>query len=104
MPNGRRKRSGPRQENAFFGEDNFKKLDDFINNIFRGYQAGKELYESVKKPNPYVEFLTMLDNEDWECIYKALVKRYHPDHGGNEEKMKRLNVMWAEIKKDRKIR
>ncbi len=47
-------------------------------------------------------YLTPLAPEEVaRAVFKVLALRNHPDHGGSEEKMKRLNATWDGIKMKR---
>jgi curved DNA-binding protein CbpA len=43
------------------------------------------------------------DLEVIQAAYRVLARRYHPDHSGSDETMKRLNAAW-EVLRDAKLR
>lgn len=52
---------------------------------------------------PYIQngtdpLLSLLDKEDIQKIYKMLAKKYHPDIGGDADKMARINRIFTKMK------
>ena len=77
----------------------WKKAEPLIDSVTQKIKSGK----TGRQLNPYLILLALATNEDLKDIYKIIARRVHPDHGGSEEKMKMLNVVWEIIKKHKKI-
>ena len=76
-------------------------LNDMLRDIFNN--TGRYDYRNVPSPaiDPAYRFLGIPINAtktEALSIYIKLVKKYHPDRGGNIEKMKEINVAWDKIK------
>lgn len=59
----------------------------------------KEVPELPIIQNGTDPLLSLLDQDDIQKIYKVLVKKYHPDVGGDSNKMARINQVFSKMKK-----
>jgi len=60
--------------------------------------------EPEEDDDPWSATLKLASNDVLKQIHKLLIISLHPDKGGNEEKMKKLNVYWDKIAKERGIK
>jgi len=71
-------------------------------------EKGAEAFRRYKerKNDPYQELGVTpgASDEVIRAAYKAEARRRHPDRGGSNEEMERLNAAFAEIKKQRNMR
>jgi hypothetical protein len=44
--------------------------------------------------DPLIEFAKLLPFRAAQAAYREAAKMYHPDHGGSDGKMQRLNAAW----------
>lgn len=51
----------------------------------------KGLAEEIKEALEVLELPVLITQEDIKKQYYFLVKKYHPDRGGDEEKIRRIN-------------
>jgi len=61
--------------------------------------------EPEEDDEPWSAFLQLASNDVLKQIHKMMIVALHPDRrGGNEEKMKKLNIYWDKIRKERRIK
>jgi len=46
------------------------------------------------------EFMSLIPYESAQRAYKHAAALFHPDHGGDMEKMSRLNALWQRLEKE----
>ena len=68
--------------------ENFQKVIDLT-------QAAPPMPVSQNGTDP---LLSLLDEEDIQKIYKLLAKKYHPDIGGDADKMAKINQIFTKMK------
>lgn len=81
-----------------------RELDDMIRRQMQ-YERQQQQYRPVR-PTPRShtksEFETLLSASkslsEANIVYRRLAMKHHPDHGGDAEKMKELNIVFAIIK------
>lgn len=88
-------------------------LINILENIFgkpqgSAYDAGQQARQAweqsgQQESNPYEELgiSPSASDEVVRAAYKAEARRRHPDKGGSEEEMQRLNIAFAKIKEER---
>lgn len=54
--------------------------------------------------DPWGALLQLASNDVLKQIHKLMIISLHPDKGGDSEKMKKLNVYWDKISKERGIK
>lgn len=99
--------------NTKAAENLTNRVGDLLERIFgpegkTGYDAGREAFERWKKQadDPYREIgvAPEASEEVIRAAYKAEARRRHPDKGGSQEEMQRLNTAFAKIKEERGIK
>lgn len=63
----------------------------------------RQLSPGSGQDSPYHDLFQSLPTEALIRAYKAAIPHIHPDRGGSEEIMKKVNVAWDRIKKERGI-
>lgn len=70
-----------------------------------GAKAYGKMQEAPRRPDYDTLFLTAdAPVEIVKAVYKKLSFMYHPDHGGDEEKLKEINAAYERIKAQRGIK
>jgi hypothetical protein len=66
--------------------------------------AAKRKARRQTKPSAdaLTEFAVLLPRTALKAAYREAAKILHPDHGGNERKMQRLNAAWERVEKEMK--
>ncbi len=71
----------------------FERDDGMFNGFFAGFFGFRPEPEPPFNPNPPQLRLSKLERELLKEGYRALAIKYHPDKGGDPEKMKELNAL-----------
>ncbi len=87
---------------ADFFEAFRNQFDDFqarFNEFFKVFQETEPSFDPEDLAAHY-RFMGLSPEASAETIrerYRALAQKYHPDHGGDEERMKALNIAYASL-------
>lgn len=96
MPNG--------QDNGKYDEgearDTVDKVWDILNSIHKAYKEIKPKADPLFF-DPYSAMLKMAKDSEIKELFRKMSKRFHPDHGGDEKRMKALNFLYSMIMKSR---
>lgn len=71
----------------------YKSKEDYLNSKLSNDEYSSKIKEALNYFN-----LTKIDKAEIKKIYKKLSKIYHPDKGGNIEKMAELNKYYSILK------
>lgn len=83
-------------------EFSIETIDVIVDILTRNFDEVIDLTQAVPSTSVVVSgdpLLSLLDKEDLDKIYKLLVKRYHPDAGGDSDKMARINAIFGGLKR-----
>jgi len=85
-----------------------RRIDEVIEGFYSVWGKAREAVgaEPTQRQyaNAYKVFVSFIDDDTLTDIYHKLSLKHHPDHGGDPDKMRILNVVWDAIKKERESR
>jgi len=96
MPRGKRHWDGDRKVWDF----EYELLDEVVALCKKFYKevivVGNEVKSDV--PEPWTKLFYMLNDQDMASIHRVLAKRYHPDMGGKDGEMAKINELFKELR------
>lgn len=96
----------PKGKKAWNADDklwvfSFETIDVVVDILTRNFDEVIDMTQAIPTTSVVMSgdpLLSLLDKEDINKIYILLVKKYHPDIGGDEKKMARINQIFSQIK------
>lgn len=76
-------------------------IDVVVEILTKNFDAVIDLTQATAPSQVVVSgdpLLSLLDKDDIQALYRVLAKKYHPDRGGDADKMARINQIFNQIK------